>query len=183
MLTELARTTLKILQFRAGPQDFPFSLQATRTVVMVAVAVSFFQYRLTLPPAAALVHALVSLAVMAALTWQLLSWRQLGSRAQQTINSLFATGSALTVLLLPLLSAIAPQIIKMAENPDTAATNPLPALPMLGVLALSLWSLSVSANIYRHALNVPLIMGLVASLFTALVSVSVAGTISGFFVD
>ncbi len=183
MLTELARTTLKLLQFRAGPQDFPFSLQATRTVVMVAVAVSYFQYRLTLPPLPALVHALVSLGVMAALTWQLLNWRRVGNRAQQTINSLFATGSALTILLLPLLTAVAPQIIKMAETPDTATTEALPPLPMLGLLALSLWSLAVSANIYRHALNLPLMMGLLASLFTALVSVSVAGTISGLLID
>lgn len=183
MFNELVRVTLKLLQFRAGPQDFPYSMQATRVVVLAALVVSYLQYRLTLPPVVALVHALVTLAVMAALTWQLLAWRKLANRTQQTVNALFATGSALTLLLLPLLAAIAPQLARLAENPDRAATEPLPALPMLGVMVLSFWSLAVSANIYRHALNLHPALGVAVALLAALVSVSVAGTISGLFLD
>lgn len=183
MLNELFKVTVRLLQFRAGPQDFPFSLQLTRTVVLVSLGVSYLQYRLTLPPLVAVIHAIVTLAVLAGCTWQLLAWRKLASRTQQTINSLFATGSALTVLLLPLLSAIAPQMVEMAANPDRVATQTLPTLPMLGVMVLSFWSLAVSANIFRHALNLNMGMGLVVSLLAAMVSVSVAGTISGLFLN
>lgn len=183
MLNELARITLKLLQLRAGPQDFPYSEVATRAVVLFAFVVSFLQYRLTLPPFVAVLHAALTLGVMAGFTWQLLAWRQFGNRAQQTINSLFATGSALTLVMLPLLASIAPQMLRLAENPDAAATEPLPALPMLGVMLMSLWSLAVSAHIYRHALNLHFAVGLAVSLLVALVSVSVAGTISGLFID
>lgn len=183
MLNELARITLKLLQFRAGPQDFPYSMPMTRAVAFAAFVVSYLQYRLTLPPLVAAVHAAVTLGVMAMLTWQLLGWRKLGNRTLQTISSLFATGTALTVLLLPLLAVIAPQMVRLAENPDRAATEALPALPMLGVMVLSFWNLAVSAHIYRNALNLHFVVGLAVSLLVALVSVSVAGTISGLFLD
>ena len=178
MLAQAATVTARILRFRAGPQDFPYSAALTRTIVAATLITSFLQYRLTLATFPALVHAVVSVAVLAAFTWQLLRLRKLESRAQQTVNSLFITGSALTLLLLGPLAAIAPQMLKIAENPDLAATEPLPALPMLAVLVLSLWNLAVSANIYRHALNLNLAIGVAVSLLGALVSVSVAGTLS-----
>lgn len=183
MLNQLFVVTLKLLRFQAGPQDFPYSLHLTRTVVLVTFGVSYLQYRLTLPPLVAAVHALVTLMVMAGFTWQVLTWRKVGSRTQQTINSLFVTGSALTVLLLPLLAVIAPQMVEMAANPERSPAENLPALPMLGVMVLSFWSLAVSANIYRHALNLNIGLGLVVSLLAAMMSVSVAGTISGLFLD
>lgn len=177
MLNQIAAITWRILLFRAGPQDLPYSHALTQWTVCAALLAEFAQYRLTLAAGPALVHALVSVAAMAGFIFMVLQLRGLRNRIQQTVNALFITGSALTVLLLPPLSAITPHMLKIAQNPDLARSEPLPALPALAVMALTLWGFMVAAHIFRHALNANLAVGAVLALLTALVTVSFA---SGF---
>ncbi len=177
MLNQAAVVTMRILLFRAGPQDFPYSMALTQIIVPLAVLAEFAQYRLTLATGPAVVHALVSIAAMAGFIFLVLQMRGLLSRLQQTVNALFITGSALTLLLLPPLSAITPHMLRIAQNPDLARSEPLPALPALAVMALTLWGFMVAAHIFRHALNTNLAVGAAVALFTALVTISFA---SGF---
>lgn len=177
MLAQAVTVTWRILLFRAGPQDLPYSLALTQRVVPIALLAEFAQYRLTLGTGAAVLHALVSVAAMTGFIFMLLQMRGLLSRLQQTVNALFITGSALTLLLLPPLSAITPHMLKIAQNPDLARSEPLPALPALLVMVLTLWGFMVAAHIFRHALNANLAVGAAIALLTALVTVSFA---SGF---
>ena len=177
MPNQIAATALRILLFRAGPQDFPYSETLSRAIVPLTALVWFLQYRLTLPLVQALVQAMASLAVLASFSYVVLQKRGLLNRLRQTLDSLFLTDAALTVVLLPPLSVLAPHMLRIADNPELAKTEPLPALPALAVIALSLWNFLVSAHIYRHALNTGFGMGSLAALMAAVVTVSVASAV------
>ena len=179
MSNQALATVLRILLFRAGPQDFPYSVATTRAIVPLTVLVWSLQYRLTLPIAQAIVQALASLAVLAAFSYVLLQKRGLLNRLRQTLDSLYLSDALLTLLLLPPLSLIAPQMIRIADNPELARSEPLPALPALAVMTVSLWNFLVSAHIYRHALNTHFGVGALTSLLATLVTVSVATLLSG----
>lgn len=177
MLNQAASAALRILLFRAGPQDFPYAASVTRVVVPLTALVWFLQYRLTLPPLPAAIHAAGALAALAGFSYSLLQVRGLTNRMRQTFDSLLLTDCALTLLLLPPLSALAPHMMRIAENPDLARTEMLPPLPSLAVIAVSLWNFMVTAHIYRHSLNTGLGVGSLVALLAAIVTVSVASAL------
>jgi hypothetical protein len=177
MFNQAATVALRILLFRAGPQDFPYASALTRVVVPLTAFVWFLQYGLTLPPLAAGVHTFASIGALAAFTYILLQARGLLNRLRQTLDCLFLTDAMLTVLLLPPLSALAPYMVRMAEHQDLAKTEPIPALPALAVATVSLWNFLVSAHIYRHALGTHFGVGSLIALLAAFVTVSVASAV------
>lgn len=177
MFNQAASAALRILLFRAGPQDFPYAPSLTRVVVPLTALVWFLQYRLTLPPLSAVVHTGAALAALAGFTYSLLQMRGLLNRMRQTFDSLLLTDCALTLLLLPPLSALAPIMKRIAENPDLARTEVLPALPSFAVMGVSLWNFMVTAHIYRNALNTGLGVGSLVALLAAIVTVSVASAL------
>src|SRR6266850_2044901 len=111
-----------------SPDDSMFNQAAT-------VALRILQFGLSLPPVQAGIHAIASLGAQAGFTWLVLRARGLANRMQQTFDSLLLTDMALTLLLLPPLSVLAPPMMRIAENPELAKTESLPALPALVVLA------------------------------------------------
>lgn len=177
MLTQAAAVALRIALFRAGPQDLPFAPQLTRATVPLAVAAAFLHYRLTRPEIAAVVHALAWVAALALFTHLVLQSRGLVNRFRQTFDSLLLVDSAMTVLMLPALAALAPHMARIAENPEAQQTVPLPALPLLAVLVMSLWNFLVSAHIYRNALDAPPGVGALVALLGVIVTVSLAGAV------
>jgi hypothetical protein len=179
MLNQAASVAIRLLLFRAGPQDFPYSAALTRVVVPLALLAAFLQYRLTLAPAPALVHAVANVAVLAAFTHLVLHMRNMANRTQQTLNSLYAIGTALTLLMLAPLSALAPHMIRIAANPELARTEPLPTWPAFAVIAVSLWHFLASASIYRHALDTRFGIGALVALAGALLTVTLTGAVSG----
>lgn len=188
---QAAAITLRILLFRAGPQDFPFSPELTRVVLALMLATAWLQSQLTLAPLAAAVHAGATIAVWALFTRALLQARGLLNRYPQTLNALFATTVVVTLLMLAPLSALAPYAQALAEyqeatrqEPAPAAIPPppLPVLPAFAALLLSLWNFIVSAHIYRHALDVRPAMGAVATLVAALVTVTLASAVTAFVI-
>jgi hypothetical protein len=177
MLAPALSTALRILAFRAGPQDFPYSPRLAQSAAGLMLLVSFLQYQFTLPAAQAAVQALASTAVFAGFTGALLSARRLQSRTAQTLSSLFLTGALISLLLLPALAELAPLMLRIAQDPKIAEAEPLPPGPALMVLVLSLWNFAVSANIFRHALNATRLAGAAAALLAAIVTVTLSSGI------
>lgn len=173
MFNEVLRVTLRILLFRAGPQDLPYAKVLTPLIAGLAVLAEFAQYRLTLPTVAALAHGAISIATLAGFTYLVLQSRGLLNRAQQTIHALFLTGSAMTVVLLPPLSALAPHMLRIAQNPELARTEPLPPGPAFLLMILTVWGFMVGAHIYRHALNASLAVGAAVALLAVVVTVPI----------
>lgn len=177
LLNQAAVVALRIARFRAGPQDMPYAPELTRLTIPLAVLAAFLQYRLTLATPAAIVHALAWVGALALFTHVVLQTRGLVNRFRQTLDSLLVVDSAMTVLMLPALAALAPQMVRLAANPELARSETLPVLPALAVLAISLWNFLVTAHVYRHALNASPAVGALVALLATLVTVSLAGTL------
>lgn len=174
IFNQAAVVALRIALFRAGPQDLPYAPALTAVTVPLVTLGAFLQYRLTVPGPAAMVHAVAWVAAIALFTFALLQSRGLMNRFRQTLDSVLLIEMGMTVLMLPALAAIAPQMMKIAQNPDLARSDPLPALPALAVLGLLMWNLMVSAHIYRQALDSSPAVGLLMALLAAVVSSSLA---------
>lgn len=178
LINQAALVAARICVFRAGPQDLPFSPQLTQVTVPLAVLAAFLQYRLTLPGLQAAVHAVAWTGALALFTFVLLQSRGMVNRLRQTLDSLYATSAGMALLIVAPFSAIAPHLLRIAENPDLARTEPMPPLPALAVIAVSLWNFIVCAHIYRHALNTPPAVGALIALLAVVVTGSLAGAVS-----
>jgi hypothetical protein len=118
MFVQVINTTLRILFFRAGPQDFPYANGLTQVLVALAVAANALVFSRILPLAMSVAMAGAMVGAMALVTHSVLKARQMGNRFQQTFNALLATTAVLTLVLLPPFSQIAPQILQLAKNPE-----------------------------------------------------------------
>ncbi len=170
MLQQAAIVALRILLFRAGPQDFPHAPQLAVPLPAIAVATYFAVFVILLPPGASLVIALASVGALALVTHSLLSARRLASRFQQTFHALLATGIVLTLASIPAMSALAPALQQIAATPEllqqpgAVQTSPVASLLLN---ALNLWNLAVYSHIFRHAVETRLWTGVLIALFVA----------------
>lgn len=168
MLNQIAAVTLRMLLFRAGPQDFPYAPALVPWMPVVAVAAYFVVFRTVLPAGAALVLAAVSVAALAFVTHSLLSARRMASRFQQTYHALLATGIVLTLASVPPMAVLAPALRQIAANPELLQQpGALEASPLasLALNALNFWNFFVYANIFRHATETRLLVGALIALF------------------
>jgi hypothetical protein len=177
ILQQAAATALRIALFRAGPQDLPYTAALTRVTVPLAVLAAFLQYRLTLPAFAALLHGLAWVAALALFTHVLLQSRNMVNRFRQTFDSLLLIDSAMTIVMLPALAVLAPQMARFQENPELTKTESLAPLPALAVLAVSLWNFVVTAHVYRQSLDTTPGVGALVALLGTVVTVSLAGAV------
>ena len=144
--------------FRAGPQDMPY---APRTLVALLVIgavldIGFDLYKGS--PAAMIAGANVgTLSALAAL-FALLRWRERSERFVQTALSLVATGLLFEIVLLPLAL-----VIGLPLTPN-AQLDPRQSSALLALFVLALWQVSISVNILRHALDIPVAGGVLVLL-------------------
>jgi len=168
MLTQAATVTLRILLFRAGPQDFPHAPALVAWLPVAATVAYFALFRVALPTGFALVLAAVSVGALALVTHSLLSARRVVNRFQQTFHALLATGIVLTLASIPPMAALAPALQQIAQNPELlqqpGAVQVSPAASLLLNL-LNLWNFAVYAHIFRHAANTRLWIGVLIALF------------------
>jgi len=168
MLQQAALVALRILLFRAGPQDFPHAPQLVAPLPALAAGAYFALYAILLPAGISLVLALASVGALALVTHSVLSARRLANRFQQTFHALLATGAVLTLLSFLPMTALAPTLRQFAANPELLqqpGAVEAPALASLLVNVLNLWNLAVYAHIFRHAAEVRLGGGVLIALF------------------
>lgn len=179
MLARVVWTTAQLLRFRLGPQDFPYAKGLSLPIAIAAAMINFVQLSITTPTVVALVEAVVVVLVTIAFTQFVLQFKRLGSRAQQTVNSLLCMDIAFKLLLLPVLWWIGPDSLRaLAENPRLLEQGQIPGGPMLLMLALSLWNLGVTAHIYRHALEVGIVLGVGVALAGTFMLYSILGAVA-----
>jgi hypothetical protein len=172
MLTLAFRTCLRILIFRAGPEDFPYDTGHRLSFACIVLAVlantlltAVLAATLPTPPGALAEAAIgiVTVAAMGVFTRVALRARQLDNRFQQTFNALLATSSILTLAMVLPMQAVLPYLVaaqafmeKLNANPDLARDpSAAPAFPgaLLVVMMLMVWQFVVTSHIYRHAAN------------------------------
>lgn len=180
MFNEALSATVRILFFRAGPQDFPYANGLRPILLLLAAVSNTLMFAQVLPPAMAVGIAVAMIGGMALVVRWTLRLRNLSNRFQQTFDSLLATSILLTLALLVPFTQIAPQLMDLTKHPE-ALQNPdavkLPAIPVLLMNMLNFWNFAVTAHIFRHAANVKLWVGFVIAFIAAsiMLFIGVAG--------
>lgn len=182
MFSQAFQTALRILVFRAGPEDFPYDPRSRLTAGCVAFALlaNTAFVAVIVPPASALLSAAINLGLMALLTRGVLSARKLDNRFQQTFNALLLCSGALSALMAPLFAQIAPTLLdfmhRAAEHPELLdqpdAMPQLPALPEHLLSVLGFWQLAVIGYIYYKAAGGPGVFALMAMMLVMLLLMS-----------
>ena len=170
-LSQAAAVTVRILLFRAGPQDFPHAPQFVAALPLAAIAAYFVLFAVVLPAVPSLVLGALSIAALALVTHSLLSARRVVNRFQQTYHALLATGVVLTLASIPPMAALAPALKQIAANPDLLqqpGAVEAPALASLLLNVLNIWNFAVYAHIFRHAAETRLMTGVLIALFVVL---------------
>lgn len=189
MFVQVINATLRILFFRAGPQDFPFAPGLTQACVALAAVANALVFSQVLPLPMSVAMAAAMVAAVALVTHSVLKARKFSNRFQQTFNALLATTSVLTLALLPPFVQVAPQIIELAKHPELLG-NPdavhLSAVALFFMNLVNFWNFAVTAHIFRHAAGVNLWIGFfiafVASgiiLFLGVIGGSIGGVLFG----
>ena len=168
MPNQALAVALRILLFRAGPQDFPHAPQLVAVLPAAAVAAYFALFAVALPLGVSLLLSVLSVGALALVTHSLLSARRMANRFQQTYHALLATGIVLTLASIPPMAALAPALKQIAANPELlqqpgAVQTPAAASLLLNLL--NLWNLAVYAHIFRHAAETRLGVGVLIALF------------------
>jgi hypothetical protein len=178
MFTQALVTTLRILVFRAGPEDFPYDASHRLSLACLGfalVATTLF-FSMQAAPAVAIVGALLNIGMLALTLRTTLAARKLLNRFQQAFNALLTTTSLLTVTMLPFFvqvlpayQALADKLTKhpeLAQQPDQLAPIISSAAgSFLAMMALGLWQLLVVGYVfYKTAGSVALfvLLGLLA---------------------
>ncbi len=151
-----------MLRLRGGPQEFPDSWQLT-IILVAAYLVQNLVMGSQLDDSNAAAKSLLAISLQVIVLVGLLNWRHHPERFAQTLSALAAVGIVFNLITWALLTQSEPDVNQ-------------PALAMIW-FAVFIWSLFVDANIYRHALQVSLSIGVLISVITLAVSYSLIETI------
>lgn len=139
---------------RTGPQDLPATQSVITLSLLAYTATSIVLSVTTQSFGSAVLYGLADTLTLAVLTYTLLMVRRLPQRLTQTLSALAGTGVVIGLFALPLV---------LIQN-----------VPPLLRLLITVWSLTVTGHILRHALNVSLPMGILASMGYLLASLALA---------
>ena len=145
----LLNVLLGLLRLRAGPQDLPVSWPLTALVFAVFVALGILTSQ-GLGGEDNAGRTLLSVFIQLLAVMVLLRLRGHPERLPQTLLAFAATGIVVSLVAFGFL-----------VQADPERNQPLLALAWFVVFG---WSLAVDANIYRHALAVPMAQGVLISV-------------------
>ena len=171
MLNQAVNATLRMLLFRAGPQDFPHAPALVPWLPAAATAAYYLLFTVALPSGVSFLLSALSVAALAFVTHSLLSARRVANRFQQTFHALLATGIPLTLASIPPMHALAPALQQLAQNPQLLEQPGAVQVSPFASLALNLlnfWNLAVYAHIFRHAADTRILTGVLIAVFALL---------------
>ena len=182
MLTNALATTFRILLFRAGPQDMPYHPGLARLAAFAAIATNAMLMAQLAPAWLALLVSIAAVLGVVLATEMILRARDLSNRAQQTLSALLATSTVINLLMLLPMTQIAPHLAELSKHPELLKKPDsvrLPMLPVLGVDALNIWGLAISAHIFRNAADTKVLGGVGLALICALTVLMVVFFVAG----
>ena len=172
MLSQIASVTLRLMFFRAGPQDLPFNPALTRVLVVIALLANAVLASITLSPGLAVLSAIGAIFGLSVATRTLLRLRKLENRYHQTFHALLTTSIAFAALMLLPMSQLMPQILEVVKNPELMKQGPeaikLPGAAVMMFDLLVIWNFAVTAAIYRQAAGLRLASGILVALIISL---------------
>jgi hypothetical protein len=172
MLSQMLNATLRILFFRAGPQDFPYAPRLASSVALLCGLANVIVFSAIAPVPLALIAVSAMLGALALVTQSVLRARQMQNRFQQTFNSLVVTTTVLNLLLLPALLQVSPLLKLLAQQPEMLdhpeSLNIAPGAALV-INVVNIWNFAVTAHIFRHAVDTRLSLGVLMALIAAFV--------------
>lgn len=164
MLVQTLRTTVDILLLRRGPQDMPPNWNMLGLLAALYLVVHLGQALTIASLSSALLQAVVATGLLALYARVALQLRDRLARFAQTLSALFAVGILATIVLLGPTAAMGPVLQQMAEGGANQMVQPPPLLALLAAIVVSIWLLVANAHIFRHALDVPMGLGVLVAL-------------------
>lgn len=150
----LTRPFIALCFLKIGPQDLPASVVLLVIALIAHTITEALGASVIMPDHSAIMAGLCATAVLATLTCAILLLQNRRARVLQTLCALAGAIAVIDIIGIPLASWL-----QYAE-----ATGADKSLPILGLLALTVWSLAVHGHVFRHALSIPLSFGLVVAL-------------------
>lgn len=151
-MTDLLNTLLAIFLLRGRPQDLPASRPLVWFTALAVVLTDYVLDRLHEDPVSRLSFAAAQAVLLGAVVWLALRLRGYPERWMQTIAPLYAASAFINLLSWPLLSGI-----------DRAQADG-PSWPLLFGFIMTLWFLAIMTQVLRHALAIPIALGLLAAI-------------------
>lgn len=146
-----------ICRLRAGPQDLPTSsvlLGLSLIIYMITGVINGLLSPEQLPFTKVVAWSVIETVLLVLLTSSLLHFAHYSARVMQTLTAVAGTSTQLSIISMPFIFWFA----------QAKHTHSDPTLPLLLLLSLSIWSLTVYAHILRHALMVPFFVGLMLAM-------------------
>ena len=152
---------------RRAPQADPVSLAALGGSLLAYLALDLLQARASSDWQTSLGMTALDMLIMVLFSWSVLRLTKKSARYLQTLTALAGTGAVLGLVGLPLIQQAARA--HPGEDPG--------GMLVLGWLVLLVWSISVQAHIYRHALSTRYGVGLLVAGLQMVLVISLLGTL------
>jgi hypothetical protein len=161
---DFARRVIDLMLFRCGPQDLPGdqgTLVASGAVYCILLLV---QVALLASLQIAVAQALLATVLLGLYVAALLRMRGLSNRFNQTATALFASGAVLTVIMLVPTIELRPFVEALSQSSEPSKVPPPSLFFALVYIVVGLWALAIYSHIYRHALNIPIALGVITTI-------------------
>lgn len=159
---------LDICFLKAGPQDLPNSTWLMKFSLVVYFALAVISQLLEYSLSMSLVAAIAELILMMLIVAILLQLRGYSERFNQTVTAMAGTGTIISLIALPLVnlaSGISPDQMTFTDN-----------MIMVLIMTVLLWSLMVTAHIFRNALEIKAGLAVALTVVYTIALMLVVGT-------
>ncbi|MFQ5642472.1 MAG: hypothetical protein ACE5FQ_02120 [Thiogranum sp.] len=166
-VTKWLMSWLEQCLLRRAPQADPVSLAALGGALLAYLVMDLLQARASSGWPTSLAMTVLDTLVMILFSWSVLRLTKKTARYPQTLTALAGTGAVLGLIGLPLVRQAAQ--LQSGEGPTGAL--------VLGWLMLLVWSVTVQAHIYRHALSARYAAGLLIAILHMVLVISLLETL------
>jgi hypothetical protein len=161
----LVELTRDLCWLRRGPQDLPFSPRLSLLLFALACLADALLAGVVMQESDVLPRVLVGNALMVGLPWVALNIAGLNARFVQVAGALSMVSIAFAFLIFPILLLNA-----FDTSPKDSITRVLAALVYLALLG---WYVVIEGHVLRHALKLPLVVGIAIAVIFELVNLQV----------
>jgi FtsH-binding integral membrane protein len=165
---DLITRFLDICFLKAGPQDLPNSTWLMKFSLVVYFVLATLSQLLEYSLSMSLAAAIAELILMMLLVAILLRLRGYSERFNQTVTAMAGTGTIISLIALPLVnlaSGISPDQMTLSDN-----------VIMVLIMSVLLWSLMVTAHIFRNALEIKAGLAVALTVIYTIALMLVVGT-------
>ncbi len=169
---DLITRFLDICFLRAGPQDLPSSSWLMKLSLLIYFAVATLSQLIEYSLPISLAAAVAELFLLLLIVGLLLRVRGFSSRFKQTITAMAGSGVLISLVALPL--------VHLAAGISPENMNLVDSAIMTLIMFVLLWSLMVTAHIFRNALEIKAGMAVALTVvYTIAMMVVVGAAMSG----